>query len=128
MMTDDELEKLLDDVLWLSDPAREWLKEMLSPASRIDLLEGTIKIQENLLDVTEPFFLKGVDFSNSQKQKRQKRVSWGGLTPAEIGIRNRKILKAWQKSKLSKNSFAQRQSELHGLSVSRIKQILKNSK
>lgn len=125
MKTDEEIKKLLDETLKPGDPDKEWLRKILSPANRLNTLTDTIKVQADTLDLLEPLAFNFVGHKKSQSQKRQKRLTWRGLTKSEIGRRNEKIIGAWEKSSLTLNGFAKKQAERHGLSVSRIKQILK---
>jgi len=72
-------------------------------------------------------FTKSKNYTTTQKNKRAKRRTWKGKTKEQITNRNKKIITAWKKSKLSENSFAKRQSGIHDLSVTQIKNIIKLS-
>lgn len=75
----------------------------------------------------EQTFIKSNNYSKTQKNKRAKRRTWKGLTKEQIKNRNKKIIGAWKKTKLPENSFANRQSKIHDLSVTQIKNIIKLS-
>jgi len=56
----------------------------------------------------EQTFIKSNNYSKTQKTKRGKRRTWKGLTKEQIKNRNKKIIAAWGKTKLSENSFAKK--------------------
>ena len=83
----------------------------------------------NLVDSSlKSFVVVAEGFQESQKEKRKKRDVYKGLNKEQRDRRNKKIRAAWQKSKLSKNSFANREAKKHDLSVSQIKNIIKDCK
>ncbi len=67
-------------------------------------------------------------YQERQKGIRGKRQTWKGLTKEQIAMRNKKIIAAWQTSKLLENSFAERQAKKHNLSITQIKNIIRHSK
>jgi hypothetical protein len=76
----------------------------------------------------EDFVVTAEGFRQSQKEKRQKRRVYKGLTKEQRDERNKKMRIAWAKSKLSKNSFAQRQAKKHNIGITQIKHIIKDCK
>jgi len=72
--------------------------------------------------------IKAKTFSSSQSKRREKRNRWKGKTAQERAIRNQEIITDWKKSKLTLNSFAERQAKKHDLSITQVKNIIKNIK
>ncbi len=78
--------------------------------------------------------IKSKNYTETQKAKREKRQTWKGLTAEERTERNKKIIRAWKKSKLRLHSFAiieskkrNLQSKKQNLSVTQIKKIIRLS-
>ncbi len=74
------------------------------------------------------FARQGVKHGKIQAVKRKNRITWKGLNPTERSERNKNIITAWKKTKLTLNSFAKKQSEKYGVSITQVKKIISLSK
>ena len=75
-----------------------------------------------------PLVKTGKKFNLNQKEKRNKRQTWGGLTKEQIKERDQKIIDKFKNSKLSMNSFAEKHKIELELSPSKIRTIIRPAK
>jgi len=118
------------------------IRELEAISPRIPKIEAALKeskdLEQQLLKASkDPGFIKNLmnkslietktkadTFSNKQKEVRNKRKTWKGLSPAEREERNQKIKEHFKKSKLTLNSFAKKHSKKYDLSVRHIRTII----
>jgi hypothetical protein len=66
--------------------------------------------------------------SLNQKEKRNKRQTWGGLTKDQIKERDQRITDKFKNSKLTMSNFAKKKKDEFGLSETQIRTIIRPSK
>jgi hypothetical protein len=108
---------------------REIYKVIESDGAQFSPLTIHNAIRDYLLTIKPAYLEEKLDtYKTGQRIKRGNRRTWKGLTKKEITERNNKIIEAFRKTKLTRNSFAERQAKKHGLSLTQVKNILKHFK
>jgi hypothetical protein len=70
--------------------------------------------------------IQGFTQSKKQKSNQARRKTWRGKTKQKIANRDKKIREEWKISKLSEHGFAQKQAKEHNISVTQVKNIIRD--